>query len=48
MTETTPEPDIAPDDPDESAGEAQPEPPDERVSEPDVEGERASATDPPA
>ena len=28
--------------------EEQPEPPDEPVSEPDAEGERASATEPPA
>jgi hypothetical protein len=48
MTETTPEPDIAPEDPEQSAGEGQPQPPDEPVSEPDVEGERVSATDPPA
>jgi hypothetical protein len=47
MTETPTEPDAIPEDPDESA-ESQPEPPDEPVSEPDVEGNRASATEPPA
>jgi hypothetical protein len=44
MTETPTGPDAFPEDPDES----QPEPPDEPVSEPDVEGNRASATQPPA
>ena len=48
MTETTPEPDTSPDDPGQSPEETQPQPPGDPVSEPDVEGERASATEPPA
>ena len=45
MTETPMEPDAIPD---ETPAVSQPEPPDEPVSEPDVEGNRASATKPPA
>lgn len=48
MTETPTEPDAIPDDPDETPAEAQPEPPENPVTEPDVEGNRASATEPPA
>jgi hypothetical protein len=45
MTETAPEPDTSPDDP--QPGH-QADPPEDPVSEPDVEGDRPSSFEPPA